>query len=307
MKFFTHLKRQFFLSAFFLLTIALYPAQGERLSLKLSFGPHFIGKGDINNSIESLNSLWTEYKGTFGGNLSGQFKTLRYKPSIEGELRINLISGLALNLAMSYFSDKKEGTVNYQQPGVQEVSHYLLNEVKALPIKLGLSYTYPLPYEFDISLSLGRHIIFVQYSTQENYENPFKAGGKDFTYWSKEDYKFRSESLGYYISIEGEYNIAEFLALGIELEKVWSKVDGFKGPYTFEEFKSWLKPDKQKHIEEGKASLYYYETNNNPLNQYYIELKGEKERPDELNTKNLRQGELNFSGFSLKIGFRFRF
>jgi len=307
MKFSKSLKKQSFLFLFLLLIATLLPVQGKGVSLKLSFGPHYIQKGDINNWIESLNTLWSEYKDSYGGSVSGQFENLRYKPSIEGELRINLISGLALNLAVSYMSGKKEGTINFEQEGVQEVSHFLMNEVKAIPLKFGLSYTYPLPKNFNISFSLGRYIIFVQYTTQENYENPFTAGGKNYSYWSKKNNKFRSESLGYYSSIGGEYNLTDFLAVGIELEKVWSKVDGFKGPYSFEEFKSWQEGDDQKHLEEGKASLYYFETNDNPLNKYYIELSGEKDKPDDLNLRTLRQGELNFSGFSLKIGFRFKF
>lgn len=305
MKFSKCLKKQSFLFSFLLLIVILHPVQGKGVSLKLSFGPNYIQKGDINDWIESLNSLWAEYKDTFGGSLSGQFENLSYKSSIEGELRIDLISGLALNLAVSYLSGKKEGTIDFQQQGVQEVSHFLMTEVKALPLKLGLSYTYPLPKNFNICLGVGRYIIFVQYTTQENYEVDFIGAGED--YWRKKDNKFRSESLGYYASVAGEYNLTEFLAIGIELEKVWSNVDGFKGPYTLEEFKSWEQPDNQKYIEEGKASLYYFESNDNLLNQYYIELSGEKERPEELGIKNLRQGELNFSGLSLKLGFRFKF
>jgi len=292
---------------FFLFIMVAWPAQGESVSLRLSFNPNFISKGDLNTWVESLNSLWEDWQRREGGTLSGKFESIHYKPSFEGEVRINLIYGLALNFAVSYLSDKKEGTVRFQKgEGNHEESHLILNEVKAVPLKLGISYTFSLPYQFNISLGAGRHIIFVTYSTEDNYDYNTISAGREYSYSLEKDNTFRSESLGYYVSVGVEYNLTKFLALELSGEKTWSKVDGFKGPYSFQEFKSWLPVNEQKYSEEGKASLYYYESKNNTLNQYYTVLSGHKKRPDTLDVINMRQGELNFGGFILKIGIRLK-
>jgi len=294
-------KKRFIFFFFFFFIIALYSAQGERASLKLSFNSYSSELDDINTWVESLNTLWRNWEETMGGNLTGQFDNLHNKPKFEAELRINIISGLAFNLAVSYLSDKKEGTISYQkQEGNQNGSHFLSNEVKALPLKLGLSFSYPLSSRFNIIINGGRHIIFVQYLIQENFEYTSTTDGEEYSQWFKKDNKFRSESLGYYASIGIEYNLTNYLALAVEGENIWSKVDGFKGPYCFEEYGNDV-------VEEGKASLYYYKNKNEILNKYYIVLTGHEERPENVNLKDLRQGELNFSGFSVKIGLRLKF
>ena len=295
-KFKTSKKRlTFFIILFF--TTAFIHLQGESVSFRLSYGSYSNDLGDINKWINSLNSLWSDWKNTVGGNLSGQFDNLNYKPRLEGELRIKIFSGLALSFAASYSSYREEGTVNYQsKDGNENATHFLFNEVKAIPLKAGISFSIPVYSRINVSVNAGRHIIFVSYSTQENYEYNFTGPGID--HWFKRDTEFHSESLGFYLSAGVEYELTKFLSIGIEGEKVWSKVDGFKGPYSFKDYKNTSQT--------GKASLYFYQKENPFLNQYYSYLEANKKRPEEPGLLDLRQGIFNFSGFSIKIGLRFK-
>ncbi len=59
--------------------------------------------------------------------------------------------------------------------------------------------------------------------------------------------------------------------------------------------------------ENGKASLHFYESNQWDLGNHYLILMGHKDRPDSEDIRNIRQGELNFSGYSFKVGIRFIF
>lgn len=278
------------------------PVSAEKISLKLSFNTNFIGDGDINTWVESFNSLWTDWQNSKGGQLRGEFVPIHYGNSYELELRIPIVAGFALNLSGTRHSSQKEGQIFYvNEGGDQEETHAINNKVTAIPFKIGFSYSMALPYVSDlyVNANIGRHIVFVQYKNIEKYEAIFFSTGNEFAYWFEKDTKFNSESLGFYASLGLEYDLVRFIAFTAEVEKVWSNVDGFKGPFTYTSFDV---PN-----ESGKASLYYYESNQWDLNRSFSTLSAHEKKPEEDYIRNIRQGKLNFSGISLKIGIRFKF
>jgi hypothetical protein len=98
----------------------------------------------------------------------------------------------------------------------------------------------------------------------------------------------------------------------LEIEKIWSTVDGFKGAHFYDYITTLdgTVDEKNSFSEEGKASLYYYENKikNLPLLENYYEFfVGHIDTPDDESIRNLRSGELNFSTLSLKFGIRFKF
>jgi len=292
-------------SYFLLIALSLliiHPALAEKISLKLSLNTNFINDGDINTWVESFNSLWTVWQNSKGGQLRGEFAPIHYGRSYELEVRFPIVSGFALNLSGTRHSSQKEGEIFYTSAGgEQEETHFISNKVTATPIKIGFSYSMALPYVSDlyVNASVGRHIVFVQYKNIEKYEAIFSSPGNEFSYWFEKDTKLNSESLGFYASLGLEYDLVRFLAFTAEVEKVWSNIDGFKGPFTYKSF------DVQN--ESGKASLYYYESSQWDLNRYFSTLSGHEKKPEEDYIRNIRQGKLNFSGISLKIGIRFKF
>ena len=291
----------------FLLLIALllfifHPALAEKISLKLSLNTNFIKNGDINTWVESFNSLWTNWQNSRGGQLSGKFEPINYGGTYEVGIRVPILEGFALNLSGTRLSSQEEGEIFYKSTGgEQEETHLISNKVSATPIKVGFSYSMALPYipYLYVNANIGRYIIFVKYESNEKYEAIFSDVGNEFSYWFERDNKFNSESLGYYASLGLEYDLAQFFAITAEIENIWANVDGFKGPFTYRSF------DTQN--ESGKATLYYYESSQWNRNQYYPVLSGHEKNPEVENIRDLRQGKLNFSGISLKIGIRFKF
>lgn len=295
-------KIKFLFLLFILFSISFHPAFAEKISLKFSYKQNSISDGDLNTWIKSFNSLWKDWENSKGGRLEGTFSPISYGFNFEVEMRIPIISRLFLNLSGGRLSDDKEGNITYHnEEGNQTEHHFISNQITAWPFKIGFSFSYPLPLfpRLSVFASAGRHIIFVQYKSSENYEALFKSQEKEFSYWFKKENSFNSEALGYYATLGAEYALIEQIAFVVEAEKIWSKVDGFKGPYTYESF------DGQN--DSGKASLFYYESNSWGLSQYYSVLTGHEKRPEDTSDRNIRQGELNFSGFSFKIGIRLKF
>lgn len=287
--------------------IMVLPSLGraKHINLKLSFNSNSIGDGDINSWIRSANSLWRDWNQQKGGQLNGEFAPIDYGFNFEVELRVPLYAGFALNIGGSQLSSNNDGQVSYSNAtGTQHENQILSNRVKATALKFGLSYSHPLPFfqKLSVVAGVGRHIRLIQYKSEDSYELSLTWFGEEFNYWYQKQNTYNSEALGYYVSLGTEYELLDFIAVFLEAEKIWSKADGFKGRHSYKGFLGHEEFD-----EGGKASLYFYESNQSGLDQYYSILTGHKKRPEESYIRDVRQGELNFNDFSFKIGIIFKF
>jgi hypothetical protein len=212
----------------------------------------------------------------------------------------------------------KEGAINYAwSTANMDEKDFLKNEVQGIPIKIGFSYSQVLPFSENLYLfaGVGRHITFIKYKFIRDYDlrdGPYK-------YNLKVDSSYNSEALGFYATLGVEYNLIKHIAIVAEAEKVWSKANGFKGP--LDEVLTETNPGEETKISYenyDKTSLYFYEYQRGSNDKYYSSFRGLGTRPDNpedypiyprgiTNIKNLRQGELDLSTLSFKIGIRFKF
>jgi hypothetical protein len=300
-----------FISWIVVLLMVSPPLTAEKISLKISFNSASVSKGDLNTWIDSYNTFWKDWQAETNGQLTGQFDTLNYGPKYEVELRIPLIVGLAFNLSGCHFKNAKEGGIDLIHGSKdQSEKDFIRNEVQGIPIKIGFSYTQSLPFleNLYVSAGIGRHITFLKYNFYQ--ENQLTIA--NLTYDLKNQYSYNSEALGVYASLGLEYDLIKYIAVVVEAEKVWSKAEGFKGPYTTDLYDPF---ENSRTIEEGKASLYFYEMQRFWSTKYYSMLRGFKTKPKDpedypvgvLDIQKLRQGEFDLSTFSFKIGIRFKF
>ena len=300
------------ISILLILIVALFfahPLYAEKISLKLSFNTNSYASGDLETWIQSLNTQWRDYSTEYPGSLTGEFVAPAYGPNIEIELRIPIFKGFGLNLAGSRLSGLEEGSVSYsRQDGSQNDSQFLLNDVSGLNLKIGFSYTAELPFLEGLNLfgNVGRHVIYAKYRVENNSTSMISKAGLEFLYEAKQENSYSSDSLGWYAGLGVDYDVFQHVAIVFEIEKIWSKVDGFKGAHHYKFYQDGILTIDNP----GKASLYYYENTigNLPLLENYYEfLMGHTNQPDDESIRNLRSGELNFTTLSIKFGIRFKF
>ncbi|MBN2206739.1 MAG: hypothetical protein JW742_04995 [Candidatus Aminicenantes bacterium] len=276
------------------------PLRAERVSVRFNLKTYAAPEGDIQAWLTSYNALWTSYGARYGGTVQGAFEPPRLGSSWEIEVRFPVFAGLALDLAGSSVSGAATGQVRFQDATGNHVeTDGLLNDIKAVPLRFGLSFTLPVWNNLRLTAGIGRHLVFARYRTEESYEALFKTAKEDYRYWFKRETTFRSESLGGYWTLGAEYLVLPFLAVGIDAEKASSRMSGFKGSTTYS--------DHTGRDESGKTSLYYFESDEFGADLSTVLLAGRTERPEGELYRNVRAGELDFSGFSLKIGVRFLF
>jgi len=288
------------------------PLAAEKISLKISYNSASVSKSDLNTWIDSYNIFWTDWQAHTNGQLEGQFNPLNYGPKYEVELRIPLFAGFAFNLGGSHFSNTSEGNISFVDGTLnQSEKDSIRNEIQGIPLRFGLSYSLALPFsdKFYVLAGVGRHITLLKYKFIENTELMI---GNSMVYRLNKDYTYNSEAVGFYATLGIEYDLIKPIAIVVEAEKVWSKADGFKGPFVTDFYDPF---ENSTTVEDGKASLYFYEYKPRWNNNNYSSLAGHKTRPDEPKDypvgveeiQNIRQGELDLGTFSFKIGIRFKF
>lgn len=284
-----------------------HPLYAEKISLKLSFNLNSYSEGDLETWIASRNTLWTDYATEYPGTSAGEFMAPGYGSNIEIELRIPVYKGFGLNLSGSRLSGEEEREVTYTRAGgSQTEAQYLLNEVSGLNLKIGLSYAAELPFLSGLHLfgNVGRQLMYAKYNVIDNYTLTTEAFGREFTYEINQENSYKSDSLGWYAGLGVEYDVISYVTVVLEVEKIWSKADGFKGSHDKKTLQDGVPlPDES---ESGNASLYYYEDRLLNLDTYYAILKGHIDKPED-DFRNLRSGLLNFSALSFKFGVRFKF
>ncbi|MFW6132234.1 MAG: hypothetical protein ACOC5F_06540, partial [Candidatus Aminicenantaceae bacterium] len=190
-------KVKYILCSLLLSLFVIIPLYSENISLKFTSNHRSFNGGDLNEWINSYNSLWEKWSNTQGGNYEGQFPSFTSFSNYEGELRIHIFSGLSLNLAASHISLSKEGTISYQNNSSNlKESQFIKNEISAVPIKIGFSFAYPFIENFYVYINAGRHIIFVNYNNTEDYDAVFTFGEEEFEYWYEKEFEYKSEGLG---------------------------------------------------------------------------------------------------------------
>lgn len=288
------------------------PLAAEKISLKISYNSASVSKSDLNTWIDSYNIFWNDWQAYTNGQLEGQFSSLNFGPKYEVELRIPLFAGIAFNLGGSHFSNASEGNISFAHGTLsQSEKDSIRNEIQGIPLRIGLSYSLALPFsdKFYILAGVGRHITFLKYKFNGNTELTI---GESMVYRLKRDYTYSSEAIGFYATLGIEYDLIKSIAIVVEAEKVWSKADGFKGPFVSDFYDPF---ENSNTIEDGKASLYFYEYKPWWNNNNYSSLAGHKIRPDDPDDYpagveellNIRQGEFDLGTFCFKIGIRFKF
>lgn len=300
-------KTRFILAAFAGLCLALgaVPAEAETLGLRFSYGSPTMDGGDVNSWIKASNTLWADWAARTGGRMDGRLSELAFDPGTEGELSVHIFKGLSFRIGGGRLQSRAQGSVFLLGSAQGQGETYAVsNRMSAVYAKLGLVFSYPILGNLSAHVGGGRHLSFIKYQASENYEARFQFLGRDYIYWFEKTNTFRSEGLGYYAVFGLEYTVLRHIGFVVDVENVWSKVDGFKGPYTYRR----LGPDDEReYTESGGASLYYYESRSPGLDAFYPVLSGEKDRPDGEATRAVRQGVFDFSGMTVRLGLRLKF
>ena len=314
------------------------------VSLYLGGGLNNIDGGDLNRNIrdsnaryDSLNGLDQIWTNTMHWN------EITWLPYLNGELIFRLFKNFSLGLGFEYilktnprssaFSAYLSSELGATAEQFQSFTSTVQSEHKltVLPIILSIYYSIPISPSVEAYVTGGvgyymgnlkldyfsRHNTFwlVDYfsATGNFLESSRLRASSDLT----DEYEVKSNTIGFQGGVGLDFKLSPSISLIIG------------GNYRFVNFKNWEgdgsftddRTEKQEFLVGGnieeisgtdgdayEGKLWFYEYQDSYVNEWFDSIDFSEEQPEETSRRrNIREAEINFSGFVLRIGFKIRF
>jgi hypothetical protein len=253
-----------------------------KFNLVFSGGGSLVSGGDLNDGSQGL----ADYRSNILAlQPQGEAKPAHLSYILGGELTLALSSRFSLGLGVDYFLGERQSLIEFPDDPFQETltTH---PKIQAVPLRLAIFY-YP-------------------------FRNFYTKIGVEY-YLAKCAYYYRFQRVGSWEEWRGEATAQDFgilAGLGLEFELTssfnfiieatvrYARISGFKGK---DRSKDSTGTD---HLEEG--TLYFYQVQTAGEDSFPL-LFIREDTPTEANVFNPREAVINFSGLSLKTGFKIKF
>ena len=260
-------------------------------SLKMHGGMNYLFSNDINDHLQATTDYWNDR----GVDVEGEFEPLQNGIEFGGEFIVNLTPHIGIGLGGGYIQASSKSTVNNAWFGYS-YQDTATPKVTAIPLTLSAYFYLPLGKRLSFNIQAGMGYYLGTFSWDYSYESELD----DF----KENWEGKSNALGFHGGLGFEFYFSSGIALFVEGFGRYAKLKALKGKYTFEE--TFFGYQGQESIDE--ATLWYYEWRSALTGNYYPTLEFNDEKPEETSfIKNIREGEVDLTGFSVRVGIRIRF
>ncbi len=251
----------------------------RRFHFTLFTGGNYAFGGDLNKGSLGLANF---YSGVLGIPRKEAVKPVHFGFSFGGEFSVSLTSRLSLAIAIESFQGEKESLTDFGQV-VQ--AHTLKTRPKLSAVPAGISVSYLFIPSLYIKGGISYYFAECSYYYQIQEHEQLQE-------WMGEA---SARGLGLQGALGFSRSIGPRLGLVVELAGHYAKINGFQGKDTFQSSSG------QTLIEKGTLYLIQAEVSEQ---QSYPLLFIRASKPREAGVIDAREAQIDFSGFSLKIGLR---
>ena len=250
--------------------------------LVFSGGGSFVSGGDLNDGAQGL----ADYRSNIlAVQPQGQAKPAHLSYILGGELTLALSSHFSLGIGVDYFLGERQSLVEFpDDPSSETLTIH--PKMQAVPLRLAVSF-YPAPNfyaKIGVEYYLAKCAYYYRFQREGSWEE-----------WRGEA---TAQDLGILAGLGFEFELTSSFNFIIEATIRYARISGFKGR------------DRSKDstgtnlIEEG--TLYFYRVATAGEDSYPL-LFIREDPPTEANVFDPREAVINFSGLSLKTGFKIKF
>ncbi|UCC39541.1 MAG: SH3 domain-containing protein [Candidatus Aminicenantes bacterium] len=250
--------------------------------LYFSGGGIFIDGGDLNSGAQGLADYYGYNLGVEG---KGEVKPAHLSYILGGELVFPLSSYIQLGLGVDYFLGEKESRVEFEKGSSSEI-FTTRPKIQALPLRLVISF-YPLPYFYA---KIGAEYYFAKCTYFYRFQK------EDFgEEWQGEA---KAQDMGFLGGFGFDWTLSPNLSFIVELTGRYAKIKSFEGTDTYSD------SEGLKTTEEGILYSYYAK---GAGGESYPLLFIRDKVPSEAGVFDPQEAIIDFSGLSLKAGFKIKF
>jgi hypothetical protein len=263
----------------------------KKVGLKISSGPSYLTIGDKNTSNQGWLDSGRDLSDLTGGSISGEYKTLHWGWEFAGDLMFELSSQFAASLGIEYIwinEGRDSSNITVISDGITTMNTHD-TKISAVPLTAGIHYFFPVSSMAKVSLNAGVGYYFAKYVNDYRLEN-------DVGYWFTRSPDTKGNGLGIQGGIGLEYSISENVAIVLEGFGRYAKISGFEGTESVANSTGWS--------DSREGTLYYYEVDRGT--GWYPVVQLWETAPSGENVRAVREAEVDFSGFTVKIGLKFK-
>lgn len=269
----------------FLLSISMNQVFAVEFSLKMAGGISFLKPDEVNQVLKGWEDYWlTRADQTSNwSHLGGEVPSLKQSTEFEVELMFFLTSRLALGLSSgTIFSNVNEGKTTLTiEKVLGTYEHVKPTKISALPLILSGYYIQPINSSLSLFFRAGGGPLWTKYFERDGNK---KTDTESYSYTDTISASTQGQIylLGLGVVLKTESGIRFFV------EGLWRKaqIPGFSG--------------ENKEGETG--ALTYVEEYQSTLDLWQPKYMITDEPPDGHNYRSVRQGTVDLSGISVKIG-----
>jgi hypothetical protein len=274
------------------LVLSISVAQGISMefSLKVAGGVSFVSPQEINTVLQSWEEYWitrAELTNTWN-YLGGQVSSLKLAYDFEVELIFNFTPRLAIGLSSGYiFSDVGEGATTLMiEKVLGTFDHVKPTKINAIPLIFSGYYFQPINSSLSLFFRAGGGPMWAKYFERDGNKN---IENENYSYPQSISSSAQGQIylLGLGVVLKTESGIRFFV------EGTWRKaaISGFSGENKQQETGALT------YTEEYESSYDLWQAKYNIL----------AEPPSGENYRGVKQGTVDFSGISIKIGLIIKF
>jgi sRNA-binding regulator protein Hfq len=318
----------------------------KRISLYFSGGLTDIDGGDLNSVIRDYKQLVADWNDFYLTNYTIDWNEFKRITNWKGELLVNITSSLSFGLGVEYLNskiqrglitlnDSDSGTTNlgssyYNYTSTDNYQFAPQQELTIIPVTFSFYYFVPIGNIAEVfvtagvSYNIGRLKYNETYQSEYDYQADYY--GSDDTFWYTyideytEDgiysYSVKCNETGLHAGLG--FDIKPFSFISLVVEGTYRRVN-FKnwigsGDDSWNWDEQWGRSDLGYSTDSGNDSdawsgkIWYYELYDADLDKQYGFLSLHEEAPEADDfIKNVRAGQININGFSLRAGIRISF
>ena len=267
----------------------------KKFSLKFSGGLGSTAGGDFNAFADGLNSLAADLVPFLGLTKTGELENPNWGIDFEGELVFSLSRNFGVGLGAGYHKRSKETSLKMALEPLSSVSLTWEPELTIIPMNLSGYYFFPIGSKMNAFLKagIGYCVAKVYLKLREEYTSFLGLEG-----WDEDEFEAKNSGFGFQGGLGIEYNLTGTISLFAEGMGRYLKITGWELEGTTTNASGVIK---------GSGTLWYLEEFFEANGKYYPGLQISEQKPTYPAYRNVREAEVDFSGFSLRVGIKIRF
>jgi len=264
-------------------------AQGIGLKLYGLYGS--IGDGDVYEGLKGPTDWWAQVITLSGFARTGDFKQFDNSWEAGGDLIFYFTPVLGIGLGGGYLQTLPAKTeMTFTKTANPDIHMSMNPKITAIPVRASLYASIPMGSALRLTLHGGASYYFTR------MEFAWRLGTDSD--WIQVENKADSKGLGFHGGAGLEFNFSSSASLFVEATGRLAKISGFTGDATMSTSGGGSATDS--------GTLYYWKYDYGPLG-IIPEIGIRDPAPSGANYSDVREAEIDLSGFGLRAGFIFRF